>query len=143
MVREVGGDLRKGDQSEWYIPNYGTKLLGLYMNALLKTKERDIRLGLEYQKYGVLELAGSYTNLAGYCSYSKFGFIENFNFECPAFGQYNLTMTSDIDDITLTDVYNIVINNARYKTDKSIGISQKIKKRPVCLYENTHFKDYI
>ena len=123
--------------------NYGTKLLGLYMNALLNTKERDIRLGLDYQKYGVLELAGSYTNLAGYCSYSKFGFVENFRFECPAFGTYNLTMTSDIDDITLTDVYNTVKENTRYKTNKSTGVSEKIRKRPICFYENTRFKDAI
>ena len=120
--------------------NYATKLLGAYMLILVKMKEKD---PLNYQKYGVLELAGAYDNLAGYCTYSKLGFIENYKFKCAAFNKNNLLMTSNIDDITIEDIYNTVKENIRFKQNKSTGESEKGQKRPICLYENTKFKNSI
>jgi hypothetical protein len=120
--------------------NYGTKLLGLYMLMLVKMKEKD---PINYQKYGVLELAGSYTNLAGYCAYSKLGFIENYDFECEAFNENNLLMTSNVDELTTEDIYNTIRENARFKQNKMTDRSEKTIKRPICLYENTKFKNSI
>jgi len=120
--------------------NYGTKLLGAYILMLVKMKEKD---PINYQKYGVLELAGSYTNLSGYCAYSKLGFIENYNFECAAFNKNNLLMTSDIDELTTEDIYNTIRENTRFKQNKMSGRSEKTIKRPICLYQNTKFKNSI
>lgn len=126
--------------SEPMCKNYGTKLLGAYMLMLVKMKEKDPS---NYQKYGVLELAGSYTNLAGYCAYSKLGFIENYNFECTAFDTHNLLMTSNVDELTIEDIYNTVRENTRFKQNRMTGNSEKTVKRPICLYQNTKFKNSI
>ena len=126
--------------SEPMCKNYGTKLLGAYMLTLVSMKEKDPS---NYQKYGVLELAGSYTNLAGYCAYSKLGFIENYNFECAAFDTHNLLMTSNVDELTIEDIYNTVRENTRFKQNRMTGNSEKTGKRPICLYQNTKFKNSI
>jgi hypothetical protein len=126
--------------SETICKNYATKLLGAYMLMLVKMKEEN---PLNYQKYGVLELAGAYDNLAGYCTYSKLGFIEDYNFKCAAFNRHNLLMTSNVDDITIEDIYNTVRENTRFKQNKMTGRSEKTIKRPICLYQNTEFKNSI
>lgn len=67
-------------------------LLYVYLYALKKSNYR----------YGLLELAGSYCNLAGLCLYNKFGFREDISIKSkhcfPELG--TLTMVADINRIT-------------------------------------------
>lgn len=113
--------------------NYGTVLLGAYMCELITKFEN----GSSKQNKGILELAEAYENLSGYCSYSKFGFIEDYAFVCSAFMPYNLKMTTEINDLSVEDIYKTVRENIRYKNNKNI------KKRNMCKVQNEEFKNIL
>jgi hypothetical protein len=72
------------------------KLLGLYTYAL-KIKQ--------VQKYGLLEIADNYENIAGYCLYSRFGFEET-NIQCKAFMW--LTLANNLEKITYDQIIETV-----------------------------------
>lgn len=72
------------------------KLLGLYTYSL-KIKQ--------VQKYGLLEIADNYENIAGYCLYSRFGFEET-NIKCKTFMW--LTLANNIDKITHDQIIETV-----------------------------------
>jgi hypothetical protein len=74
---------------------YGTILIGCYL-FILAYKFNKYR-----QKYGLLELAENYKNMAGYCTYTKLGFEENETIKCDAFS--NLKMTCPIDQYVQTN----------------------------------------
>jgi hypothetical protein len=86
------------------------KLMGAYMYILKRTN---------IQEYGILELADGFDNLNGYCTYTKFGFVQNPKFGCsPPFvkGYYtstgiyisgNLKMLSTVSNISLEQIISV------------------------------------
>ena len=113
-----------------FCQNYGTKLLGVYMAMLMHYRELNPD---EYQSIGLLELADSYENLAGYCSYTKYGFTEEYFYTCSRFAPDNLFMTTHIDNFNLEDIYKIARENIRYNKGK------KQKRNPLCIIKNKDF----
>jgi len=73
----------------------GSILLGAYLYCIKK-------LG---QRYGLLELAGGYKNVAGFFAYSKMGFVKNTTmFDAKCFTDIgNLPMSVDIAEYRYTD----------------------------------------
>lgn len=104
--------------------NNATILLGAYCWCL---KKKDHKIGL-------LELAGAYNNLPGYCSYFKFGFAEPkslMNFKCTQFSKNNLPMITELKTMTFDDIIETV------KLNKKIREKREIKKPIICsLKEN-------
>lgn len=95
----------KGDSTT---QNNAAILIGAYCWCLRKIK----------QQYGLLELAGGYGNMAGYCLYAKFGFREvGHSFRCSAFTKGNVPMMNQIfnDFHSFDDISNTVIKNASIK----------------------------
>jgi hypothetical protein len=75
----------------------GTFLLGCYMYII---KKRG-------QPFGLLELSDSIENIAGFCSYSKFGFIPVPEFKCSEFADLNLPMVASTNIISFDQIINI------------------------------------
>jgi len=93
------------------------KLLGLYCYAL-KTKQ--------VQKYGLLEVADSYNNIAAYCSYSKYGFVES-DYTCEAFE--HLQMATDLRKITIKQIIDTVITGkAQIEDNKTLRYCEELKR---------------
>jgi hypothetical protein len=86
-------------------PGVSKYLLGLYLYTIIKhTSKKVLQLG-------VLELAGGYGNVEGFCAYSKFGFeykpvLKNGCFYDPNF--YNLPMAIELSSHTTSDIINAI-----------------------------------
>lgn len=83
----------------------GVVLLGAYMYCI--KNNRDIHTK---DKIGILELAGAYTNLAGFFSYTKVGFDKNnslFGKKCFNDAD-NLPMSVDINQYSNADIIQLV-----------------------------------
>ena len=99
--------------------NNATILLGAYCYCL---KQKGF-------EFGLLELAGSYKNLEGYCSYFKFGFAEPKklpDFKCKTFSKSSLPMITELATMTIEDIIQTVIQN------KKIRAGREIKKPLIC-----------
>ena len=93
------------------------KLLGLYCYAL-KTKQ--------VQDYGLLEVADSYNNIAAYCSYSKYGFVES-DYPCEAFE--HLQMATDLRKITIKQIIDTVTTSkAQIEDNKTLRYCEELKR---------------
>jgi len=116
---------------------YVLKLMGAYMYILKRTN---------IQEYGILELAGGFDNLNGYCTYTKFGFIQNPTFGCsPPFveGRYrdgiyisgNLKMLSNVSRITLEQIISVSNSGVKFPIprplicDRTKFINEEEQKR--------------
>jgi hypothetical protein len=81
------------------------KLLGVYCYCL---KYKQI------QTHGLLEVAGNYDNIAAYCTYSKFGFVET-KFPCDSFEW--LQMGSDLQKLTYRQIMDTVATGKKSIAD--------------------------
>lgn len=127
-------------------------LLGAYLYTIKNTKNKD--------QIGILELAGSHTNLQALCAYNKFGFRpDKSNKEC---FKNNMTMTVDLNLYSNEQIINTVVSGksidekiildlcSKYaiKSNMNIDIKNKIKllkiqKEIAKLYDNNYNSDYI
>lgn len=92
------------------------KLLGLYCYAL-KTKK--------IQDYGLLEVADNYENIAAYCSYSKYGFVES-NYPCKVFEW--LQMATDLNKITTSQIVTTAITGKATMDNKTLRYCEELKR---------------
>lgn len=77
----------------------------------------------------ILELAGGYTNIAGLCAYSALGFGPNTTlYGANCFPDYsNLPMLMDLNSVTLDELLDLVLGDARLK-------------HPLCIVTNPHLQ---
>ena len=109
------------------------ELMGAYIYAL--KKKYDQTLNSDF-RFGILELAGGIlNNTAGFCNYTKFGFVPNPDLDCDTFYEEdNIFMTTDVTEIEYDFLKKIVSN-------EPIPIENYPVKRPnVCL--NKKIEDY-
>jgi hypothetical protein len=125
--------------------NMSKYLLGLYLYAIKKNEKSGVT------QYGILELAGKYSNISGFCAYQKFGFQPNSSlvgdicFDDIALN--NLPMMVDVTQFTITDIIDIVENRKILPKDKVCSITNKILQSEVAsfktlLYELKHTLNY-
>ena len=86
-------------------PGVSKYLLGLYLYTIIKHTDKKVL------QLGVLELAGGYGNVEGFCAYSKFGFeyksvLKTDCFHDPNYN--NLPMAVQLYDRTTTDIINTI-----------------------------------
>lgn len=65
--------------------------------------------GYGRQQFVVLELASAYTNIQGFISYSKLGFIKNLSLSCFSVANH-LPMYISLKNLTQTDIIDLVTN---------------------------------
>uniref|UniRef100_A0A6C0B7K4 Uncharacterized protein n=1 Tax=viral metagenome TaxID=1070528 RepID=A0A6C0B7K4_9ZZZZ len=84
----------------------GSVLLGAYLYCCKKIGQR----------YGLLELAGGYRNVAGFFAYSKMGFIKNTTlFDKRCFKDYgNLPMSIDLADYRYTEFVDYASGHRKF-----------------------------
>lgn len=91
----------------------GGILMALYLDAILYRKNEFV------QEYGFLELAQGYANVAGFCSYSKFGFEKDTGLICNEYDQIsnanNLKMSCDLNKHKIDRDMLIKIALKKYK----------------------------
>ena len=84
----------------------GTLLMGMYIYTLFTTQ-------LDANKTGILELAGGYNNIAGLCSYTKFGFVPDDELHVDNCFDYkvNLPMSVKLNksSVTVDDIIKVSI----------------------------------
>jgi hypothetical protein len=87
-----------------------------------------IRIKAKKNRYGLLELAHNYCNVAGLCLYTKFGFIEDITIRSTLESKScfpetnNLPMVCDLDNITMEHLYSALIE----------GKNVPIEQEPLC-----------
>jgi hypothetical protein len=82
-----------------------SKLLGAYCYALKSKK---------IQSHGLLEVAGDYDNIAGYCLYSKYGFVES-DFPCDSFEW--LQLATNLKNIKTKEIIQTVVSGKKSIND--------------------------
>ena len=101
----------------------GLSLLGFYVYVL--------KTDIKQQRYGLLELAQGYKNVAGFCLYSKLNFVADPKFPCPEYeSKYNLNnlkMLVDLKTIEVGKLIQIIRNNQWYDD------SMKLKHKDMCI----------
>ena len=109
-------------------------LLGLYLYTIKKTPK--------ISQWGILELAGKYTNIAGYCAYQKFGFQHDpdlVNNCFPDNATNNLPMIVDIDMFTTNDIISIVTDKIKIPKDELCTIKNKELQKKIATYQNIEY----
>lgn len=102
-----------------------TLLMGAYLYTIKLQRASVTQLG-------ILELFRGYENIAGFCAYSKFGFIPKLDYVHTRFSEKNveLPMSVDVGRLSLADIIGVV----RGRTRVSQVDMEQIKSDPV--YEN-------
>jgi hypothetical protein len=78
-----------------------SKLLGAYCYVLKKK---------QIQSHGLLEVAGDYGNIPGYCIYSRYGFVES-DFPCQSFEW--MQMATNLRTLTTRQIINTVLTGKK------------------------------
>jgi hypothetical protein len=121
VTREIGGLLivQKGECKK--MPNtYSVRLIcktGEFKSPVLLGSYLYMAK-LNYQDYGVLEVAGGHENLNAFCAYDKFGFEEDKELFMDCFDDEeldNLPMKVDLNKIELEHIVSVVSHGKRLK----------------------------
>jgi hypothetical protein len=108
-------------------------LLGLYLYAIKKQPE--------IEQFGLLELAGKYTNTSGLCSYEKFGFKYNPYLIENCFSDYyneNLPMMVSLDDYPEEKLFQIINDEIKLPKDKICNVKDGKKQETIGVYKNIY-----
>jgi hypothetical protein len=103
----------------------GYYLMGAFLSAVINTPDPTV------EKRVILELAGSFTNLEGFYSYSKVGFTANptlYGNDCFSV-RTNLPMESDLVGITTNEVLGWVLGRSRAQIMDYTGLTALILNR--------------
>jgi hypothetical protein len=106
----------------------GSLLITIYLSLI---KILHLNIVSETQQLGLLELASGYTNTAGFCLYSKYGFVYNptlYSLQC--FSDYrNLPMESNIIGISENEIISIYkANNPVFPKPKMCFVNVKYQE---------------
>lgn len=111
-------------------------LLGFYLYVI--KKQPNI-----HKPFGILELAGKYTNISGYCAYQKFGFNHNSQLIEDCFmdaNKDNLPMIVDLDMFSTQDIIDIVTDKITLKKDELCYMSSDKKlQNKIAIYQNIQY----
>jgi len=117
-------------------------LMGLYVYTIKKTPKMS--------QWGILEVAGNYTNISAFCLYHKFGFQHESYLidDCfPGNSIGNLPMILDISELTIKDIIDIVTNKLKLPKHDICNIKDNVLQNKIALYTKIKYvlenqKDY-
>jgi hypothetical protein len=108
-------------------------LLGLYLYAIKKQPE--------IEQFGLLELAGKYTNTSGLCSYEKFGFSYNQYLMDDCFNDdnnENLPMIVNLENYSENKIFQIIKDEIKLPKDKICNVKDQKIQQMIGVYKNIY-----